>query len=73
MKATNEIMEIKDCTANCSESDLRALLCGIKDAIGESFMTCNSGGDDGYNVLMQTKTLKDAHELHRLLCEVNAI
>ena len=59
--------------ANCSESDLKALLYGIKEAIGESFMTCNSGGEDGYNVLIQTKTLKDAHQIHRLLRKVNAL
>lgn len=73
MIATNEKMEIKNCTSSCSESDLKALLYGIKGILGESFMTCNSGGKDGYNVLMQTKTLKDAHKLHRLLCEVNAL
>jgi hypothetical protein len=56
-----------------SESDLKTLLYGIKEVLGESFITCNSGGKDGYNILMQTKTLKEAHKLHRLLCELNAL
>lgn len=73
MTSTNEPMAIKDCKTNNSEFDLKVLLYDIKEALGESFMTCNSGGKDGYNVLLQTKTLRDAHKLHGLLCKLKAI
>ena len=39
----------------------------LHEAVSNSFMTCNSGGEDGYCVLLKTKTLKEAQDLHKLL------
>ena len=37
----------------------------LKEILKIGFITCNSGGDCGYNVLIQVNSLKEAQELHR--------
>ena len=37
----------------------------LKSILKTAFITCNSGGDYGYNVLIQVGSLKEAQELHR--------
>ncbi len=41
----------------------------LKTTLRSSFITCNSGGENGYNVMIQVKTLKEVHELHREIIE----
>jgi hypothetical protein len=41
----------------------------LKNMIKNSFMTCNSDGRDGYNVILEFKTLEEAHEFHRAMID----
>ncbi len=41
----------------------------LSDMIRSSFMTCNSNGRGGYNVMLEFKTLKEAQEFHRAMID----
>ena len=42
----------------------------LKELLENSFITCNSSGDGQYNVKINTKTLKEAHALHRAIIDL---
>jgi len=39
----------------------------LKELLENGFITCNSSGDGQYDVKINTRTLKEAHDLHRAI------
>jgi len=42
----------------------------LKTSLDNCFITCNSGGDDGYNIKIKASNLKQLQKIHKLICEI---